>query len=153
MKTSDWNFRYNERFVNVTYDQKNDTHYGLVAIDVFQPLSQIRLNFYVKVADTQEIAVDHTINLCSLQRERRSNIFVKLFFDANERTYDFSVIKCPLDKGFYVLRKVGPRAKKGFQLPTFIPLNVKANFKLTLKSKVNGKVEIIYSSDQTLEMI
>lgn len=43
--------------------------------------------------------MDHTINLCRLQRERGSNVLVKFFFTRNEKFWNYDLMKCPMKKG------------------------------------------------------
>lgn len=39
------------------------------------------------------------------------------------------------------------------ELPHFAPFDVKVNLKLSIKTKINGKVENVFMNDDTIELV
>jgi predicted fused transcriptional regulator/phosphomethylpyrimidine kinase len=80
VKVSDIEYRFNERFVNLDIGPTNETYVSETIFKVYQSITQVKVIINVKFVKSEEVFVDRMINLCSFERERRSNIFIKLLF-------------------------------------------------------------------------
>lgn len=144
--------QFNGDFVKIFTEPicHNETHLGEMKVEVLHQLSQIKMHFLVTSGTSTYF--DHTINICKLQREKNSNLFIKRYFERNEKVLDLSFVKCPMEVGTYVIRKCQKAPNSVMNMPAFVPVNFKATVKYHLTAKVNRKVETIFIVSETVQV-
>jgi hypothetical protein len=148
-----WSDRFNEKFGNLTFEPSNDTHWGAAYVFVHESVTLIKWRIKITSFDSSQLYFDYTVNMCRLEIEKRSNIFLKLFVDACLTTSDFTFLKCPLKAGQYLLRKRQEVPKqREVDIPNLFPINIKIKIRLLATAKINQKIEIVYSADMVIEV-
>jgi hypothetical protein len=99
-----------------------------------------------------QLLLDQTINMCRLEIEKRSNMFLKLFIEVNEQDHDLSFLKCPLNSGQYIIRKGQKVPQRSVNIPKLLPFNVKVNIQFSITAKINRKIELLYSASEDIEL-
>lgn len=151
--SSNLKISFNNKFINVSCGPANQTHLGEMNTELFKEIDQFRL--YVRLTNfkTQQDIFDHTINLCRLERERKSNILTKLYFDSIETFLNLDLMKCPMKRGVYVSRNAQKLPNIVVEIPSFIPSDREAKFEVTVSGKVNRKREILFKSTEILKVV
>jgi len=125
----------------------------LPAIDfiVLKDLPSLLLNFKIGQVNCEAL-VNHTINLCSMERSRRANIFIRLIMDTILRNFDIQ-LKCPIKKGLQVHLNERSYAKTNAEIVRYIPSfvghgdPVRVTIVGTMRESSRSVVRILTSTD------
>lgn len=135
---------YNEKYLRLNFDPKNETHLGKISAEIIQDLSFLTAQFKVDVSKQKYI--DLTVDFCQWLQNRRINYLINVFKNYFDKFVDPKLLKCPIKKGFYIAA-TARKIQKNLEtfVPSFIPLKGNLTLTVIMKAKVDKKLQHLCS--------
>lgn len=155
-KQSDYSYTFDKNICNFSWDEPkivNNTF--VVRLWILKDLPNVHLTIEIhelknssrssQADDSNTLLLKHTMNLCYFDRQRRSNVFLRIWSDAAFPSSQYLNFKsgCPFKKGYYEIPEHKPMNPNEFTkyFPAYFKLVKKYQVKYTAQRKVFGRME------------
>lgn len=146
----------NNDFAKLTFEPENRTHLGKITLEVMKEVSTqvstLRSRYIVENSDGRRFG-DFSVDICKWVSNKRVNFMVSFFKQYMEKAYHLEWLKCPIQKGLFILAETREQITNVDIIPKYLPSYSKDNFTIQMifTTKVNKKTVIVCNQTEILE--